>query len=81
MMQELGVAATASSIGGHYGDLLDGYVVDHADAGSVACPGVEIMGAATMMATLTDRESLAREVLRFADRLRRSRAESAGASA
>ena len=81
MMQELGLAVTASSVARHYGDLLGGYVVDHADPDAVVCPGVEIASAATVMTTLADREALARDVLAFANKLRGSRAESAGVSA
>ena len=79
MMQELGLAVTASSVARHYGDLLDGYVVDPADS-DVICPGVEIARAATVMITLADREALARDALAFADKLRRSHPESAGVS-
>ncbi len=81
MMSELGLPVTAAAVARHYGDLLTGYVVDHADAGTVACPELEVATAATLMVTLADREALAREVLAFADALRRSRAEAAGAPA
>jgi LPPG:FO 2-phospho-L-lactate transferase len=80
MMTELGLPVTAAAVARHYGDLLDGYLVDHGDADSVDCPGVEVADAATIMTTLADREALAREVLAFADSLR-SRAQAAGAPA
>jgi LPPG:FO 2-phospho-L-lactate transferase len=81
MMMELGSLATAAAVATHYGDLLDGYLVDRDDAGTVAGPGVAVATAATLMTTLADREALARDVLAFADSLRRSRAEAAGAPA
>jgi LPPG:FO 2-phospho-L-lactate transferase len=81
MMTELGLPVTAGAVATHYGDLIDGYLVDHGDAGTVACPGVAVATAAILMATLADREALARDVLAFADSLRRSRAKTAGAPA
>ncbi len=81
MMVELGLPVAAAAVARHYGDLLDGYLVDHSDAGTVTCSGLEVANAATMMTTLADREALAREVLAFADSLRRSRAEPAVAPA
>ena len=80
MMRELGLPVTAAAVARHYQDILDGYLVDHRDA-DVVCSGIKIASAATLMTTLADRETLACEVLAFADALRRSRAETAGASA
>lgn len=70
MMSELGVAVTAASVARHYGEILDGYVVDHSDVGQVFLPDLEVQGAAILMETLADREGLARETVAFADRLR-----------
>ncbi len=81
MMTELGLPVTAAAVATHYGDVIDGYLVDYGDAGTVACPGVAVATAATLMTTMSDREALARDVLAFADSLRRSRAEVAGAPA
>jgi LPPG:FO 2-phospho-L-lactate transferase len=69
MMQELGIEVSAASVAWRYGDLLDGYIVDHADAGS-AVGGPRVFPAATLMTTLQDRESLARVVLDAAMALR-----------
>jgi LPPG:FO 2-phospho-L-lactate transferase len=80
MMAELGLPVAAAAVAKHYGDLLDGYLVDHGDAATAACPGVEVASAATLMTTLAAREALAREVLTFADSLH-TRAETAGTSA
>ncbi len=66
MMAELGLDASAAGVAARYGDLLDGYVVDHADAADV--PGAT--AAQTLMKTIADREGLARVVLELADRLR-----------
>jgi LPPG:FO 2-phospho-L-lactate transferase len=82
MMTELGLPVTAAAVATHYGDLIDGYLVDHGDAGTVVGPGVAVATAATLMTTLADREALAREVLAFADSLRRCcHAEAPGAPA
>ena len=35
MMRELGHEASAAGVAAHYGDLLDGYIVDHADADAI----------------------------------------------
>jgi LPPG:FO 2-phospho-L-lactate transferase len=67
MMQELGLAVNAASVAGRYGDLLDGYIVDQADAQGI--PG-KVHIAPTLMTTLADREALARTVLAFADSLK-----------
>ena len=63
MMAELGLDVSAAGVAARYGDLLDGYVVDHADAASV--PGAT--AARTLMTTIEDRENLARVVLDLAD--------------
>jgi LPPG:FO 2-phospho-L-lactate transferase len=69
MMQELGMEVSAASVAWHYGDLLDGYIVDHADAGAVVS-GSRVFVANTLMTTLADREALARVVLDAAAALR-----------
>ncbi len=69
MMQELGMEVSAASVAWRYGDLLDGYIVDHADAGTVL-HGPRVFPAATLMTTLADREALARVVLDAAATLR-----------
>src|SRR4030095_8821967 len=35
MMRELGLEASAAAVAARYGDLLDGFIVDHADADAV----------------------------------------------
>jgi len=70
MMSELGFAVTAASVARHYGEILDGYVVDHCDVRQVFPPDLKVQGAAILMETLADREALARETVAFSDRLR-----------
>ena len=69
MLRELGMEVSAASVAWRYGDLLDGYVVDHADAGTLL-HGPRVFEASTLMATLADREALARVVLDAAATLR-----------
>ncbi len=69
MMQELGMEVSAASVAWRYGDLLDGYIVDHADADAVV-NGPRVFVAPTLMTTLAEREALARVVLDAAAALR-----------
>jgi LPPG:FO 2-phospho-L-lactate transferase len=68
MMSELGLPVRAAAVAGRYRDLLDGYVIDHADAAAAAEPGIPTTVAQTLMRTLADRETLARQVLAAADK-------------
>jgi LPPG:FO 2-phospho-L-lactate transferase len=68
-MAELGLAVNAASVAMRYGDLLDGYVLDHADADEAASLGIPCTMAHTLMTTLDEREQLARDVLTTADAL------------
>jgi len=67
--KELGVPITVAGIADHYGSLLDGLVIDYADAQDAEYPPIAVRVAATMMQSLSDREILARDVLSFADEL------------
>jgi LPPG:FO 2-phospho-L-lactate transferase len=67
MMSELGVEVSATAVARRYQDLLDAYVVDRVDAAEVAALGIPVTLAHTLMATLADREELARRVLASAD--------------
>ncbi len=69
MMAELGVAPNALSVARHYGALLDGFVLDRADAASAAeihDLGMAVLAAPTVMRTAEDKAALARAVLDFA---------------
>jgi LPPG:FO 2-phospho-L-lactate transferase len=70
MMRELGLEVSARAVADWYGALLDGYVVDDADADDVAGLRPRVTAARTLMQTLEDRESLARVVLSAAIALR-----------
>jgi LPPG:FO 2-phospho-L-lactate transferase len=63
MMRELGLDASARAVAEWYGDLLDGYVVDHTDAADMDGLHPRVTAAATLMQTLDDRIALARVVL------------------
>ena len=69
MMSELGLPVSAAAVARRYGDLLDGYILDHADAAGVPDLGIAVTAAQTLMRTLEDRETLARCVLATADAL------------
>lgn len=66
MMAELGLAVSARSVAEHYGELLDGYVVDEADAS--ACRGLDaaVLAAPILMRDEADKRAVARRVLDFA---------------
>jgi LPPG:FO 2-phospho-L-lactate transferase len=72
MFTELQLPSTALAVAEHYGDLLDGFVIDATDA--ELAPAIEALGVAvhvtqTVMHTLDDRVELARSVLQFATQL------------
>ena len=69
MMRELGLEASAAGVAARYGDLLDGYIVDHADADGIGTIGARVTSAKALMTSLQDREDLARVTLGAADAL------------
>ncbi len=69
MMSELGLEPSAATVAAHYAGLIDGFVVDHADAAAAMPPGVRRFVAQTLMTTLDDRIGLAHAVLDAATRL------------
>jgi LPPG:FO 2-phospho-L-lactate transferase len=71
MMTELGLDASAGTVAQRYSDLLDGYVIDHADMSEVVSIDARVTLAQTLMTTMEDREALARTVLDAAAVLRR----------
>jgi LPPG:FO 2-phospho-L-lactate transferase len=70
MMQELRVPATAAQVAAHYGELLDGFVLDRQDANLHGTLAPATIVAQTVMLTLDDRVALAETVLDFLDTLR-----------
>ena len=73
MMRELGLDPSAGTVAHRYHDLLDGYVIDHADMSEVVSIDARVTLAQTLMRTMEDREALARTVLDAAAVLRRRR--------
>jgi LPPG:FO 2-phospho-L-lactate transferase len=69
MMAELGLDTSAATVARRYEDLLDGFVLDHADATEATDISPRVTLAPTLMQTLEDREQLARIVLRAAAEL------------
>jgi LPPG:FO 2-phospho-L-lactate transferase len=78
MMRELKVPVDAGAVAAHYGDILDGYVIDGADAAFADTLDLPVAVAPTLMRNLADREALARAVLDFADALGAVPAKRAG---
>jgi LPPG:FO 2-phospho-L-lactate transferase len=80
MMTELGMPTSARAVAEHYGDLIDGFVLDQADADQAAAIDVPCLATRTLMVSEDDRRGLAAEVLAFACRLgARTRARPASA--
>ena len=70
IMTELGLRPDAATIAAHYGDLLDGMVVDAADAASVHAIEVDTTATKTVMHTLEDKIALAEHCMDFCAQLR-----------
>lgn len=69
IMREMGLGATAAATAAHYEDILDGFILDEADAadhGRLPTPAIVTR---TLMTTLDDRIALARAALEFAGAL------------
>ena len=74
MMRELGVEISPASVAEHYGDVIDGYVVDARDDASLLPPNLATLTTNILMHTLEDKVRLAGDVLRFcADLARQTR--------
>jgi LPPG:FO 2-phospho-L-lactate transferase len=73
MMTELGLTPSAAAVAERYGGLLDGYVMDVADAAEAAQVAAKVTLAPTLMTNLAEKEQLARVVLEAADALRPSK--------
>ncbi|TDH35169.1 2-phospho-L-lactate transferase [Pseudohoeflea suaedae] len=69
IMSELGIPATNATIADHYGDLIDGLMIDEADAAEIGQLAVRATISATLMRTDDDRCRLAEDVLAFAETL------------
>lgn len=76
ILAELGRNSDAAAIAGHYGDLLDGFVIDTEDAALESVLTADrraVLVTQTVMRSLDDRIALARDVLAFAGECRRAR--------
>mgnify|MGYP000892842051 CR=1 FL=1 len=73
IMRELGLPQDAGEIASHYGDLLDGFVLDQTDADleiKITHSGLAVRVAQTFMQTLDDRVDLAQTALGFLQQLK-----------
>jgi LPPG:FO 2-phospho-L-lactate transferase len=77
IMAELGIAPDAGSIATHYGDLIDGFVLDTLDEQAIGSMPQPVTVTNTVMQTLDDKVALARHCLAFCDRLAQERASTA----
>ena len=68
MFQALGVTPSAAAVAARYGDLPDGYVMEHGDDTAGISP--RVFHAATLMRDLADKTALARQVLTAIEALR-----------
>lgn len=69
IMRELGAPATSQTIAQHYRGLIDGLVIDEADAAERNLPEIAVKVTRTLMQNDTDRDRLAAEAITFADGL------------
>ncbi len=69
IMAELGLSVTATAVADHYGDLIDGFVLDERDAALAAEFDVPVGLADTLMTSPQDCERIARAALEFGQRL------------
>ena len=69
MLRELGRPVAAHAVAAHYAGLIDGYVLDAADAGEAERIAVPCRVTRTLMQDEADKVRLAEEVLRFAQEL------------
>jgi len=69
MMAELRLEVSGAAVARRYASLIDGFVIDQADAVPQPLPGVTFFSAATLMNGADDRLALAHAVLRAADSL------------
>jgi LPPG:FO 2-phospho-L-lactate transferase len=75
IMAELGVAADSRSVARYYAGLVDGFIIDAADAGLAADIALPVKVTKTLMATLDDKIALARTCLAFCGELGAAGAE------
>ena len=69
IMRELGLTPDAVSITEHYRGLIDGFVLDEADAKDQVRIGLPVAVTNTLMRSLADRIALAKATVAFCERL------------
>jgi LPPG:FO 2-phospho-L-lactate transferase len=72
IMKELGIAGTNAAIAAHYDGLIDGLIIDSADAHDRVRIDIPVEVVPILMRDLSDRERLAQSALDFARDLRRA---------
>ncbi len=75
MMRELGGAVSADAVARHYGEIIDGFVLDPADAAlekAVRELGMEALITPSVMESLDDKVQLAKQTFEFAVSLKKS---------
>jgi LPPG:FO 2-phospho-L-lactate transferase len=77
IMTELGIPPDARSIASHYGDLIDGFVLDAQDEQAISNMSCPATVTNTVMQTLDDKVALARHCVAFCDRIARTRRSTA----
>ena len=68
IMAELALPQTAAAVAAHYGELLDGFIIDDRDQmlmPEIAAKNLRVKSAASVMVTLDDRINLAQTALEF----------------
>jgi LPPG:FO 2-phospho-L-lactate transferase len=71
LMQELGIASTSKAIADHYHGLIDGLIVDSADAKDQESTGLPVLVTQTLIVDIDNRIALGGRALMFAERLSR----------
>jgi LPPG:FO 2-phospho-L-lactate transferase len=69
MMRELGQEVSPLTVAHHFADLLDGFVIDRADAALAGALAIPTLVTDTVMTDQDSKARLAREVLEFAQRM------------
>ncbi len=77
IMDELGIPSTAAAIAAHYRGLIDGLIVDSADAAEAEGLDVAVHLAPTLMTDLDSKVELARQVIIFGESLSAARRQTA----
>ncbi|MGI9341914.1 MAG: 2-phospho-L-lactate transferase [Gammaproteobacteria bacterium] len=72
IMRELGHDVSAAGVAAHYGDLLDGFIVDLTDNDAIdeiAATGLDVVAQQTLMSNIEDKIALAKSTVEYIARL------------